>query len=198
MDTIDWKKQWELFCPYFKNGICKVPLKDFCTGSSEEILLSPGGGFGDLSHPTTHLMMELIGKFCKDKDVIDLGCGSGILSLAALKLGAKKAYSLDIEDDALFHTRENATLNRLQKKIITGKTLKKGPSPDVLFLNMTFYEQKEALSSLPVYPGLWITSGILKEQEEIYLKYIDSLGLELLSSHEKNGWLAFVFQRLNT
>ena len=196
MDTIDWKKQWELFCPYFKNGICTVPLKDFCTGSSEEILLSPGGGFGDLSHPTTHLMMELIGSFCKGKEVIDLGCGSGILSLAALKLGAKKAYSLDIEDDALFHTRENATLNHLQKKIITGKTLKKGPSPDVLFLNMTFYEQKEALSSLPFYPSLWITSGILEEQKELYLKYIDSLGLKLISSHEKNGWLAFVFQKL--
>ncbi len=195
IDTVNWTEQWELFCPYFKNGACKIPLKEFCKESSEEILLSPGGGFGDLSHPTTHLMMELIGLFCKNKIVVDLGCGSGILSLAALKLGAKKAYSLDIEEEALLHTKENAALNHLQKKISTGKTLRKGISSDVLFLNMTFFEQKEAIASLPCHPPLWITSGILKEQKDSYLEFTDSLDLKLQSTYLKDGWMAFVFQK---
>ena len=195
---INWNEQWELFCPYFQKDLCKIPLSDFCEGASEELLLTPGPGFGDLSHPTTLLMMELIGTYAPKKTLIDLGCGSGILGLSALKLGANKVYCLDIADEALEHTLTNAKLNKLEDKLFAGKSLPSpaDPAPEILLLNMTFQEQKEAIASLSLDQKknlTWITSGILKKQKIKYLAFAKSLNLTLKSTISKDEWLAFIF-----
>lgn len=192
---VNWKEQWELFCPYFQDDLCKIPLYTFCQNTQEEVLLRPGPGFGDLSHPTTHLMMELLGKYALHNTLIDLGCGSGILGLTALKLGAKKVYCLDIETDAIKHTKENAILNHLEEKLFAGKTLPKilNPTPNILCINMTFEEQKQAILSLPKIPDmLWLTSGILESQRKKYLAFTESLNLTVKASYAKDKWLSFV------
>ncbi len=192
---VNWQEQWELFCPYFKEGFCKIPLHIFKKDSKEEVLLHPGPGFGDLSHPTTHLMMELLGKYANNSTLIDLGCGSGILGLTALKLGAEKVYCLDIEIDAIKHTKENAILNHLEKKLFAGKTLPKilDPTPNILCINMTFEEQKQAISCLPKIPDmLWLTSGILESQRKKYLAFAKSLNLTVKASYVKDKWLSFI------
>ena len=193
LETIDWKKQWELFCPYFGTEDASVPLEDF--GGRGSLILLPGEGFGDLSHATTYLMLKLTCKYAAKKTLIDLGCGSGILGLAALLSGGEKVYSLDIEEEALKHTRCNAEKNGLSNKVFTRKVLSKKVCADLLLLNMTFFEQKTALTHLPVCPDLWITSGILKEQEKEYLEFLLQFPLTLASSYEKDGWMAFVLKK---
>lgn len=191
---VNWKEQWELFCPYFQGDYCKIPLNIFDKKSKETLLLNAGPGFGDLSHPTTHLMMQLVAKFASNSVLIDLGCGSGILGLTALKLGAKKVYFLDIEEDALKHTKENAFLNHIEDGLFLGKTLPKVDSqPNILCMNMTFEEQKQAVLALPKIQGMvWLTSGILKEQKKAYLDFVKSLGLNMQKSYIEGKWLSFI------
>lgn len=195
-ENINWVEQWEMFCPYFSEGICKIPLANFSAKSEKQLLLLPGAGFGDLSHPTTCLMMELMDSYVEDKILVDLGCGSGVLGLFALLLGAEKVYGLDIDRNALEHTKENAKLNDLQDKVLVSSFLPKDVNPEVTLLNMTWDEQKQALSSFPVNKcDVWITSGILQEQEKEYLLFMEKFFLKVQKVKEKEGWLGFVFTR---
>jgi ribosomal protein L11 methyltransferase len=107
---VDWMQEWTSFCPYFEkeSGQAKIPLQTFSTSCThemsckkEELILLPGPGFGDLSHHTTHLSLQFLSSLAKGSVLIDLGCGSGILGLAALKWGAQFVYALDIERTAL-------------------------------------------------------------------------------------------------
>jgi len=94
---IDWKEQWALFAPGFREGRAHLLLED-----GEEIALQTGPGFGDASHPTTNLMLkEMAGSgIVKGKVVFDIGCGSGILSVADGRLGAKEVFATDIDSEA--------------------------------------------------------------------------------------------------
>ncbi|MBM3197833.1 MAG: methyltransferase [Chlamydiae bacterium] len=187
---IDWSAQWRDFCPYLQEDLCRIPLRHFHTLSSQELLLIPGGGFGDLSHPTTHLMLSLIGNHVQNKSVLDLGCGSGILSLASLLFGAHHAYAVDIDPKALAHTRENSFLNNLQH-LISIETTPPSCHVDILLMNMTWGEQKEALSSLSRKDfSLWIVSGILTSQLGPYLAYLQTFPLRLRSIHTRDIWAA--------
>lgn len=109
---INYATEWERHAPCFKEGKAHVHLQN---GSSIELI--PGAGFGDLSHPTTGLILELMAKHVQNQRVVDIGSGSGILSLAAKKLGAKEVFGIDIEINAVFHARENARINQLDKKV---------------------------------------------------------------------------------
>ena len=98
------KKLW--ICPTH----CSPPAPD-----AINILLDPGLAFGTGTHPTTRLCLEwLEQQDLTDKTVIDYGCGSGILAIAALKLGAKQAFAIDIEPQALDATLENARRNAIE------------------------------------------------------------------------------------
>ena len=195
---VNWEEQWRLFCPYFQGDFCKIPLSLFSQESKQELLLSPGPGFGDLSHPTTHLVLSLLPQYIKDKVVLDLGCGSGILGLAALLLGAKYCYSLDIDPEAIAHTKKNARQNNLQDLLSASREQTNFmTSPEVLLLNMTFAEQKLALSSLPqdlLSSLTWITSGILSSQKQKYQDFLSSFPLSLLAIKEQEGWCSFVLE----
>lgn len=196
-ESIDWNEQWEKFCPYFHEGRCDVPLADFFPGAKKTLHLAPGAGFGDLSHPTTRLMMRQIATHVSGQTVIDLGCGSGILGLSALLFGAQKAYCLDIDPEAISHTKINGKLNSLDENLFVGAAL---PSdlpfcPEILLLNMTLAEQKEALKSLLVIPPLWITSGILKHQKSTYLTFMKQYDLTLKSMQMEEEWLSFIFKK---
>lgn len=194
---VNWQEQWELFCPYFNGVLCEIPLSTFIPKEEETVLLNPGPGFGDLSHPTTYLMMNLLGEFAPNEVLIDLGCGSGILGITALKIGAKKVYCLDIDQEALLHTQENALLNNVTNALFIGKTLpvNANPLPHIVCINMTFEEQKQAIASLPVISNMiWLSSGILESQKEAYLTYMKNLGLTCKSSTQKDKWLSFIFE----
>lgn len=194
---IDWSSEWNNFSPYFQEGRALIPLSDFDPASEKKISLLPGPGFGDLSHPTTSLSLTLLSKYSEGTILIDLGCGSGILTLAALAWGARFAYSLDIDPQAIEHTLENSTLNGFQDQVYASTSLPSclDPIPSLLVMNMTFGDQKIALKSLSFIPDLWITSGILGEQKEVYLAWAQTLGFRVETSIFKDGWAGFVLKK---
>ncbi len=112
MPEIDWEKQWEMHAIGFKKGVLTLPIAGF-----GDIYLKPGPGFGDLSHPTTRLALKLMPEYVKEKEVIDIGCGSGILSLAASAMGAKNVIGIDIDLGAIRHSIENQKLNKMENLV---------------------------------------------------------------------------------
>jgi ribosomal protein L11 methyltransferase len=186
--ALDWHEQWAQFAPHFENGLAHIDL-----GLRGSLKLAPGGGFGDLSHPTTRLMLQLLKGRCLEQVVLDIGCGSGILTLAAAGLGASHAYGLDIDPLALQHAAYNQQLNDLADKTAFStawdKTWK-GP-PTFILMNMIFSEQQNAWSSQPF--NTLITSGILSTQREAYLDWASGQGWTLLEEHREEDWLAFLF-----
>jgi len=196
-DTVDWEHEWAQFAPGFEEGSLHINLADY--GAMQgEILLMPGPGFGNLSHPTTRLMLHLLAAKIKSHCVLDIGCGSGILALAAATLGAKKTYGIDISEEALAHAEKNCILNHLEKKVKFVPSVQQSDleAPLLILINMTLAEQKNAwshLSFLHSLPKEILSSGILKEQEKHYLEWTASLGWELKEKREEEGWLAFHF-----
>ncbi len=190
INTVDWESQWAQFAPGFKRGKAHIDLSRY--GTKKTLLLQPGPGFGDLSHPTTSLMLFLMAKEMHGRVALDIGCGSGILSLAALLMGAEKAFGIDIDDGALLHARQNAKLNHLQQSGHFAKTLPKRFS-GVVLINMILSEQRQVLQKIPDLPSrasLWIASGFLVEQRKDALDFTNELGLHLLEEREENGWMA--------
>ena len=192
-EGIDWQSQWSQFAEDFRDGISHIDLSRF--GGASTLLLSPGPGFGDLSHPTTYLMLELMDGRVAGERIIDIGCGSGILSLAALKLGAASALGIDIDEAALEHARQNSALNHLFAQFSL-HIPKDQPKENILLMNMIFPEQQIVMKErgqLNPLAKLWIASGILAEQREDYLKQAKKWGWDLIEEKERSGWLGLVF-----
>jgi len=189
--SVDWNQQWELFAENFFNGKAHIDLSKF--GVAKTLLLLPGPGFGDLSHPTTYLMLKMMKGRVRDESIVDIGSGSGILSLAALLLGANKAIGIDIDTSAIKHAKENAKINNLKAQF--SKTLPKNLANEQIFLmNMIFPEQKSLNpKKLNDFAKLWIVSGILVEQKKEYLLQANKWGWTPLSEHRKGEWMGWIF-----
>jgi ribosomal protein L11 methyltransferase len=141
------------------------------------ITLDPGLAFGTGTHPTTALCLEwLDANDVRGKRVIDYGCGSGILAIAALKLGAREVYAVDIDPQALLATKDNATLNAVQDRLrVSTVSELKGVQADVLLANILAEPLKElapAFSELVVPGGGIVLSGVLTLQaQEVAARY---------------------------
>jgi ribosomal protein L11 methyltransferase len=183
---IDWNEQWALHAPNFKKGLAHVHLKDY-GGPDKTYYMKPGPGFGDLSHPTTQLMLHLMPSPITGQ-VIDVGCGSGVLSLAAKLRGAEEVYGIDCDEEALCHAKENAKLNQLHCTF--GKCLEKKFDHPLILMNMISSEQKCAWSALPPLQSYTlILSGIPIEEARPFAHYGT-----ILEKREWKGWLGFKIQ----
>lgn len=191
-----WEKQWELFAPNFKNGKAHIDLTLY--GCSETLQLYPGPGFGDLSHPTTRLVLRLMQSYVKDQAVIDIGCGSGILSLAAAAMGAAQVYGYDIDPEAVKHAKKNLKLSPFAKKIKFSKTPpKKIASHSILLMNMISSEQEKAWNLIAdriQSPTILIASGVLKEDQRDYLSWRKQQGCKIIKSLTEEGWCGYIFR----
>jgi ribosomal protein L11 methyltransferase len=185
LPKIDWEGQWAL------HGVTELTIGE------KTIQLEPGPGFGDYSHPTTQLMIELMKDHLQGAVVVDVGCGSGILSLAAIALGAKQVIGIDIDSAALEHSHINAQKNGFEAKCtfclpenfnLNGEAF--------LLMNMISSEQKVAWQTVQkVKSSGLITSGVLQEEKEDYLRWLDQWGWRVASECEKEGWLSFYLER---
>jgi ribosomal protein L11 methyltransferase len=135
------------------------------------IELDPGLAFGTGTHPTTALCLEwLDGAPLAGKFVVDYGCGSGVLAIAALKLGAAAVLAIDIDPQALLATRDNAERNRVADLLTVGGPAQAQPAPaDVLLANILaepLIELAPALAGRVTPGGCVVLSGLLRGQAE--------------------------------
>lgn len=201
LGDINWEEQWKLHGFNFHDGYVHIDVPEAITADWKQIKLLPGGGFGDMSHPSTRLVLKMMQNVVKGKTVFDIGCGSGVLALVAVALGAQEVFAIDIDGQALDHSKENADLNGMNGKIHFYLTpeFSKVLDPNeksVILMNMVISEQMEAWSSLKTLhsmKGISLTSGILSEQKEEYLKLVKSWGWKLEEELEEDGWLALKF-----
>lgn len=196
MIKVDWEAQWELFAENFYDGKAHIDLSQFSDkfGGTSELLLLPGPGFGDLSHPTTHLMLQLMQGKVTGQRILDIGCGSGILSLAALQLGAASAMGIDIDPEAIQHAQKNAELNQLEAEF---RLTIPDVGNQVLLMNMILPEQKIVMQQgdlLNRAAKTWITSGILATQRNEYYALTKQWGWTLKKELQRGEWLGIIFE----
>lgn len=203
--TIDWDCQWASFAKGVAvDGLYEIEFSKMGIEGEGSFLLKAGPGFGDLSHPTTQLMLKLMAHYCRGSYCIDIGSGSGILSVAALKLGASRVEACDIEEVAVLHTRENIALNHFEEsafvslpEVMWNKLAENPPARPVILINMIESEQLQALpweylKKLPAFT--LIASGLLKGGERKYCNWIQSFGPKLHSSLDSGEWTALIFE----
>ncbi|MGE8540479.1 50S ribosomal protein L11 methyltransferase [Acinetobacter sp. ANC 3813] len=160
------------------------------------IKLDPGLAFGTGNHASTFLCLQWLGKTdLKDKIVIDYGCGSGILGVAALLLGAKKVYATDIDPQAVLATKQNAELNGVLDKLYVGLPEEfnsefKDQQADVLLANILagpLMSLAPEFSTLIKSAGEFALAGVIKEQVDdvssVYSEFFDILEIEEREEH---------------
>ncbi|MBS3905104.1 MAG: 50S ribosomal protein L11 methyltransferase [Simkania sp.] len=193
---IDWHHQWATHALNFYNGFAHVPL-----ASGKQVRLKPGPGFGDLSHPTTRLVLRMMTGLVQGKTVIDLGCGSGILSLCAAALGAKIVHGIDHCEGSLLHAKENAHLNGFCQVHFGQRATITNSEHSLLLINMISSEQEQAWREHPYlhgFDGLVISSGLLTEQKAAYLIQVEKRGWTPIHFQEEEGWLAGLYRSQKT
>jgi ribosomal protein L11 methyltransferase len=189
LEKVNWDEQWQLFAEGYKEGKAHINLSKY--GVNQTFPLLPGPGFGDCSHETTRLCLELLSPRIHSQSMLDIGCGSGILSIGAFYMGATSIYGVDIDPDAILHSKKNLNLNPTE--LITFSTTPTNKLFDVACMNMIFQDQLAAMS-FPYQAKTWITSGILESQKEAYLTQTQKWGWTLYQMKRRGNWLGFVFK----
>ncbi|EKT59596.1 50S ribosomal protein L11 methyltransferase [Providencia burhodogranariea] len=171
----DWEREWmDNFHPMrFGERLWICPSwRDVPDPTAVNVMLDPGLAFGTGTHPTTSLCLEwLDGIDLEGKTVIDFGCGSGILAIAALKLGAAKAIGIDIDPQAITASRDNAERNSVSNRLslYLAKDQPEELQADVVVANILAGPLRELapmISVLPKSGGLLGLSGVLATQAE--------------------------------
>jgi ribosomal protein L11 methyltransferase len=170
------------------------------------IKIDPGMAFGTGTHPTTQLCLEMLETIApKGGSVIDVGCGSGILSIAALKLGAEFALGVDIDEASVKASRENADCNGIPAdqfevakgsvvEVLSGKyQIRNAPLVLANILAPIIIRLLDMdLGKLVAPGGALILSGILIDQAEGVIASVESHGLKLMEKHQLGDWVALL------
>ncbi|MBD2782138.1 50S ribosomal protein L11 methyltransferase [Xenorhabdus szentirmaii] len=175
LEDKDWEREWmDNFHPMrFGNRLWICPSwREVPEPDAVNVMLDPGLAFGTGTHPTTSLCLQwLDGLDLAGKTIIDFGCGSGILAIAALKLGAKHAIGIDIDPQAIQASRDNAERNGVsdQLTLYLSKDQPNDLECDVVIANILAGPLRELapiIGSLPKSGGLLGLSGVLASQAE--------------------------------
>ena len=191
-----WERAWmEHFKPMKfadKLWVCPTGQEQF-DADTVCMTLDPGLAFGTGTHPTTALCLEWLASHdLRDKVVIDFGCGSGILAIAALLLGARHAHAIDIDPQALTATQYNAEKNQVQDRISYYLPEQFVPfKADVVVANILakpLIELSSVISDLVANQGDLILSGILNEQADSVANAYRQLGFVMADSVQQDDW----------
>jgi ribosomal protein L11 methyltransferase len=196
LPEVDWERAWmDEFEPMqFGKRLWIVPSwHDAPDDSAANIQLDPGLAFGTGTHPTTALCLEwLDANPPQGQLVIDYGCGSGILAIAALKLGAERAWGIDNDPQALVASGENAIKNHLEERLeLFRPEAMPGLHADLVIANILANPLKELaprLAQLVKPGGHIILSGILREQAQA-LNEVYSQWFEMAPVAHKEDWV---------
>ena len=200
LEDKDWEREWMSHYHPIQCGpnfwICPswtAPPEP----NAKNLLLDPGLAFGTGTHPTTFLCLEWIAqqKF-SDKTVIDYGCGSGVLGIAALLLEAKQVIGVDIDPQAIIATRDNAERNSFNPDQFPVYFPSKCPNlqADFVFANILagpLVELASTITSLTTKGGKVCLSGVLNTQREAII-HAYSANFVIESISERESWLRIV------
>lgn len=191
----DWEREWmDNFHPMkFGERLWICPSwRDIPDPNAVNVLLDPGLAFGTGTHPTTALCLQWLDSLdLSGKTVIDFGCGSGILAIAAIKLGAAKVIGIDIDPQALQASKDNAERNGVADKIevYLPQNQPENLVADVLVANILagpLRELSAVIKSLIKPGGLLAMSGVLNTQaEDVATYYRDQLDIDPIIEQEE-------------
>lgn len=205
LDTDSYKDEWKKSFNTTKitENIVINPSWNTYNGSDNEIVINidPSMAFGTGTHGTTSLCIELIEKHIKkDDNMLDIGCGSGILMLVSKKLGAKTVTGIDIDKNCYNVVCDNFKKNNINSEynILIGNLVDNIKEKyDLVVSNILVDVLEKLLSDIQKVlknDSIVIFSGILKEKEEQFLEKASKIGLNLLDKSYKNEWVGLVFK----
>ncbi len=220
-DDSDWKDKWKEYFHAFVIGDLLIrpswesreeSLLNIGKSSHDinhEIVIDPGMAFGTGSHESTRLVIEAMQKYLREGDeILDVGTGSGILSIAALLYGAEKTDGTDIDEDAVKTAYENVKENGLEGKadffagdIGTDEALRNKLSfghYNIVFANILadiIIDMKDALYEATAPGGLLITSGIIDFKEKEVLDTLLSVGFRHVETNHDGEWVSIIFEK---
>ena len=199
----DWENNWKKYfkpMPIGEKLLIRPIWEDEFDDMGRAVLhLEPGLAFGSGTHDTTRLCLETLEKYAGEgKKVLDIGCGSGILSVACLLLGAESAVGVDIDALAVKTAKENGRTNGFdepQYTVLQGSmTDKVSGKYDIIAANIVADIIVMLCEDVKNYmnPGaVFITSGIIEPREADVVAAFEKNGFEILARHESGGWLCF-------
>ena len=203
----DWANNWKQYFHQLNIGKKMLICPDWETAENPEnravLYLEPGMAFGTGTHATTCLCMEVLENYITpETELLDVGCGSGILALSAMLLGAKRAEGVDIDEKAVKTARENAARNGFKEPQIRFSqgdlTEKIEGKFNLIVANIVADVIKLLCRDVTRFlsdDGLFIVSGIILESEEDVCKVFSLCGLKILERNEKAGWASFVLSK---
>lgn len=196
----DWKKYYEPIEINEKLLVCPSWITPAPKENQQVIFLDPGSAFGTGSHETTFLCLKLLSKYLNEgKRVLDLGTGSGILAIAAEKMGASSVLALDLDAKAVEVTKENLLKNACTKVLAQQGSLEETKEKvDFLVANILAEVLAKLSSDMAKYlekDALLLMSGIISSKEHLVVEACKALPLKLLEREEKNDWVALLYQK---
>lgn len=192
----EWKKYYEPF--YIGNILIKPSWIDIDESDHKVVEINPGMAFGTGLHETTNLCIEQLQELnLIDKIVLDIGCGSGILSVVSSKLGAKEVFATDIDPLAIEATLENANLNKISNiNAVKGSLLDKVDKKyDVVIANILLNVLDILIPDLPKAlkkDGVFICSGLINSQKDNIVNTLEKNDLEIVEISEKGEWISII------
>ena len=207
-EDIDWQNNWKQFFSsfYIDDILIKPTWEELKEEDKDKFLIEidPGVSFGTGKHETTQLCIRQLRKYMKDGEkILDVGCGSGILSIVALKLGAGEVVGTDIDENCMTSTYENMEVNGLDKaqgtfyvgNLIDDEELQRKVGTECYAIVVANILADVIIPLAPVIParlkkdGIFITSGIIDFKEEEVKQAIQQAGFEILETNYQGEWV---------
>ena len=215
-EDLDWINNWKKFFSSFtiENILIKPTWEDVKPEDKDKFMIEidPGISFGTGKHETTQLCIRQLIKYIKDEHpkVLDVGCGSGILSIVALKLGASEVVGTDLDADCMISTHENMKVNHLDEKLgtfyvgnlIDDVDLQKQVGTEEYDIVVANILADVIIPMAPVIPdrlrkgGYFITSGIIDFKEDEVRDAIEKTGLKVIEINHQGEWVNITAQKL--
>lgn len=208
-EDVDWVNNWkQYFHQFYIDDILVIPSWENVEAKDSNkmvIHIDPGTAFGTGMHETTQLCIRQLKKYVtEDTEILDVGCGSGILGMLALKFGAKHSVGTDLDPcaiDATYENMDNNGISRDQYEVMIGNII-----DDKAVQDKVGYEKYDIVAAniladvlVPLTPviihqmkkgGIYITSGIIEDKEDVVVKAVKEAGLEVLEVNHQGEWVS--------